>query len=219
MLVSAAMDAMINAGPCRRAQKAANEMAEEVSLEALNASLTAHLKRAIPGNEPDVAAAGLPAPEGAVIEVAAVAPETIATPAPAPTGVSYSEVRSEQRLMARDHIEDAVLISVRYTLSEDSSTLRIIGTASYQNAQTPYSTHTRSAGLWPAANGRARPIATPSLTILRSSRWRHSLQNSVNVSLFPLKTARAMKRVLCQPRAQMNSAPWNANLKMHAMIA
>lgn len=111
VLVSAAMDAMINAGPSRRAQKAANEIAEELSVETLNASLTAQLNR--------VAVAGSALP---------------------PVGVFYSDVRSEQRLLARDPIEDAVVVSVRYTLAEDASTLRIVGTASYQNLQTPYAT-------------------------------------------------------------------------------
>jgi len=42
--------------------------------------------------------------------------------------------------MARDHIEDAITVSARYTLSEDSSTLRVVAVASYQSAQTPYAT-------------------------------------------------------------------------------
>lgn len=146
VLVSAAMDAIINAGPSRRAQKAANEMAEELSVEALNASLVAQLNNAIPGAEPAAVVAAAIAPEVAAIDASADAapPEPIvvavAAPAPPPVGVFYSDVRSEQRLLAREPIEDAVVVSVRYTLSEDSSTLRIVGTASYQNAQTPYAT-------------------------------------------------------------------------------
>jgi hypothetical protein len=146
VLVSAAMDAIINAGPSRRAQKAANEMAEELSVEALNASLVAQLNNAIPGAEPAAVVAASIAPEVAAIDAStdAAPPEPIvvavAAPAPPPVGVFYSDVRSEQRLLAREPIEDAVLVSVRYTLSEDSSTLRIVGTASYQNAQTPYAT-------------------------------------------------------------------------------
>lgn len=145
-LVSAAMDAIINAGPSRRAQKAANEMTEEMSVDALNASLAAQLNRYIPGNEPAVVALAPAAvatensAEGATSPPPVEAVVAIPVPAPPPSGVYYSDVRSEQRLMARDPIDDAVVVSVRYTLSEDSSTLRIIATASYQSAQTPYAT-------------------------------------------------------------------------------
>lgn len=150
VLVSAAMDAIINAGPSRRAQKAANEMAEEISVEHLNASLAEHLNRNIPGNEPVIVATvtetalvaelapdgSTPAPtEAAVIPIAAPPP-----PPPPPSGVYYSDVRTEQRMMARDHIDDAITVSARYTLSEDSSTLRVVAVASYQSAQTPYAT-------------------------------------------------------------------------------
>jgi len=46
-IVSATMDAIINAGPSRRAQKAADEMAELVSLDELNASLKGHFEHQI----------------------------------------------------------------------------------------------------------------------------------------------------------------------------
>lgn len=147
VLVSAAMDAIINAGPSRRAQKAANEMAEEISVEHLNASLAAHLSRNIPGNEPVVVATvtetalvAEPAPDGSAPAPTEAAVIPVAAPPPPPSGVYYSDVRTEQRMMARDHIEDAITVSARYTLSEDSSTLRVVAVASYQSAQTPYAT-------------------------------------------------------------------------------
>lgn len=147
VLVSAAMDAIINAGPSARAQKAANEMAEVFSVEELNASLVEQLNRRIPGNEPvatvteTTLVADAPAdPNAPAPTEAVVIPVAAPTPPPPPSGVYYSDVRTEQRLTAREHIEDAVLVSVRYTLSEDSSTLRVIGTATYQSAQTPYAT-------------------------------------------------------------------------------
>lgn len=142
VLVSAAMDAIINAGPSARAQKAANEMAEVFTVEQLNASLVEHLSQRIPGNEPvatiteTALVAETPVTDGA----GAPAEAAIIAPPPPPSGVYYSDVRREQRLMARDHIEDAVVVSTRYTLSEDSSTLRVIATATYQSAQTPYAT-------------------------------------------------------------------------------
>lgn len=109
-LVSATMDAIINAGPSRRAQKAANEIAELVSSEELNASLLEHLQGQIPGAD-------------AVVQ-----------------GVSIGSAEGAQRLMAREPLDDAINLSVGYTLSEDSSTLRVIAYASYQSAQTPYTT-------------------------------------------------------------------------------
>jgi hypothetical protein len=45
VLVTATMDAIINAGPSRRAQKAANEMAELMSIDMLNASLAEQFRR------------------------------------------------------------------------------------------------------------------------------------------------------------------------------
>ncbi|WP_305759367.1 hypothetical protein [Brevundimonas sp.] len=45
VLVSVAFDAMMNAGPSRRATQAADEIAEAVSVEALNASLVEHFRR------------------------------------------------------------------------------------------------------------------------------------------------------------------------------
>lgn len=119
VLVSAAMDAIINAGPSRRAQKAADEIAELVSLEALNASLAEHLNQ-----------------QRAPIDAA-------------PAGVSYSEVRVMQRLGASDPLDDAVEVAVSYTLSEDSSTLRIVANAAYNNVQTPYATQYQFKGAPP----------------------------------------------------------------------
>ena len=120
-LVSAAMDAIINYGPSRRAAKAANEIAELMPAAALNASLTEQLRQQ------------MPAADAAV------------------TGVSYSGVEGAQRLLARNPSEDAVDIAVSYTLSEDSSTLRVIALATYQSAQTPYATPYQFEGSPPRA--------------------------------------------------------------------
>lgn len=108
--VSAAMDAIINAGPSRRATKSANEAAEALTVDDLNRSLETQLRAEIPA-----------------ADAAAV-------------GVAFSDVRTEQRMLARAPIDDVVEIAVRYTLSEDASTLRIVATASYQSAATPYTT-------------------------------------------------------------------------------
>lgn len=142
-LVSAAMDAIINAGPSGRAQKAANEIAELMPADALNASMVEHLRLQIPSAAPDVIAESTPiSADGTAVAPDAEAVVTpVSAPAPEPvTGVSYSEIESAQRLMERSPLEDAVDISVRYTLSEDSSTLRVIAVATYQSAQTPYAT-------------------------------------------------------------------------------
>lgn len=106
-LVTVAMDAIINAGPSRRAQKAADEMAELMSVDTLNASLAEKIRQHVPAE------------------------------APGP-GVTFSGVQSVQRLGVSTVDNDVVDISVSYTLSEDSSTLRVIAAASYQNTATPY---------------------------------------------------------------------------------
>lgn len=49
-LVTATMDAIMNAGPEKRATKAANEIAELLPAESLNASLLEHLKAAAPAS-------------------------------------------------------------------------------------------------------------------------------------------------------------------------
>lgn len=153
-LVSAAMDAIINYGPSRRAQRAANEMAELMPVDALNASLVDHVQRQMAASmAPPVeaaaeatltevsadatAAAAVADPAAAPVEASVVAPPP--QPAP-PSGVYYEGVERQQRLMARDTIEDAIIINTSYTLSEDSSTLRVIAYANYQSAQTPYAT-------------------------------------------------------------------------------
>ena len=140
VLVSAAMDAIINAGPSMRAQKAANEIAELMPVEALNASLLQHLQQqSVVAPAADVATT-----EAVVVEAVATATETpaaaaVVAPTPVLT-VSFSGAERAQRLTIEEPLEDAVTVSVRYTLSEDSSTLRVIAQATYQNAQTPYAT-------------------------------------------------------------------------------
>ncbi|MFZ2030204.1 MAG: hypothetical protein WAU68_07850 [Vitreimonas sp.] len=62
-------------------------------------------------------------------------------PAQAPSsGVFYESVESAQRQGERGHPDDVVQVNVRYTLSEDASTLRVQATATYQSPQTPYHT-------------------------------------------------------------------------------
>jgi hypothetical protein len=107
-LVSATMDAIINAGPSHRAKKAANEVAELISVDSINTSLSEHIRQHIQTN------------------------------AIAPTAVSYSSVATTQRLVVQTPQNDAVELSVSYTLSEDASTLRVLAVAAYQNTQTPY---------------------------------------------------------------------------------
>lgn len=109
VLVTTVMDAIINAGPSARAQKAADEMSRLISVDELNTSLAEHLRQQIPVGAP-------------------------------PAGVSFQNVESAQRLMARSRPNDVVEVAVSYTLSEDASTLRVQATATYQSPQTPYHT-------------------------------------------------------------------------------
>lgn len=168
-LVSAAIDAVINAGPSRRAQKAADEIAELIDADALNASLTEQIRLQTPAAQAEAAAAAAAAEaaaqaaaaqQAALTEVSATDANAAATPAPVeaavipvavttPSGVYYENVVAAQRLMARTPQNDVVEINVRYTLSEDSSTLRVIGSASYQSTATPYATPYQFSGSVP----------------------------------------------------------------------
>ncbi|MBI1251157.1 MAG: hypothetical protein GC189_06780 [Alphaproteobacteria bacterium] len=185
VLVTTAMDAIINAGPSRRAQKAADEMAELMPPDTLNASLTAQLQRAAQAASAPPAPAALTvepmadaalaadaaqsaepvadatlitlpveSTELATVDAAlAVAPEPAPPPAPL-AGVRYSEILTAQKLTAPDPLDDVIEIAVRYTLSEDSSTLRIIANASYQSPRTPYATRYTFTGSTPRAETR-----------------------------------------------------------------
>jgi hypothetical protein len=152
-MVSAAMDAIINYGPSQRAQKAANEMAEVMPVDALNASLVEHVRQqmavstapATPAEATLTVATTEIAADATVLPAAidaAATPAIVESPAPPPlpSGVYYSDVASQQRLMVREPLEDSIVITTSYTLSEDSSTLRVIAYASYQSTATPYAT-------------------------------------------------------------------------------
>lgn len=108
-LVSATMDAIMNAGPSRRARQAADEIAEVMPVDALNASLTDQFRR----------------------QIAAT---------PAGEAISVSDVSTVQKLTAPGAIDDAVEVATSYRLSEDSSTLQVLVTLTYQNAAIPYVT-------------------------------------------------------------------------------
>jgi len=109
-LVSGVMDAIINSGPAKRAQKAANEMAELMPAEALNASLVKQLDSQIPATD--------------------------ATP----RAVAVAGVSTVNKILKPDRVDDMLEISTSYTLSEDASTLRVIVWATYQTAKMKYVT-------------------------------------------------------------------------------
>jgi|GEM_PF-962168 len=207
VLVSATMDAIINAGPSRRAQKAADEIADLFPVDALNASLIEQVRLHTPEAQAAAAAAEAAAQaaaaeatllaattEGAqATEASATVPATPAPAAlsiPAPTGIWYENVESAQRLTARDPLDDAVEISVRYTLSEDSSTLRVIAVATYQSAATPYTTPYTFEGSVPRAEREgpayrntftyySRQLEVPTLTPELQQRLVASIEDSV----------------------------------------
>ena len=110
-IVTATMDAIINAGPSRRAHKAANEIAALVPAETLHASLVEHLK-------------------GQVVA-------TTETPS---AGVSIASVTTRQGILSPDQVERALAITTQYTLSEDASVLRVMAYLSFQSASMPYTT-------------------------------------------------------------------------------
>lgn len=109
-LVSATLDAIVNYGPSKRATQAADEIAEIMPSEALDASLAAQFRRAA------------------------------ASTAPGAPGVVISEVSTVQKITAPDTIDDAAEVTSFYRLSEDASTLQISVTVTYHNAALPYAT-------------------------------------------------------------------------------
>lgn len=54
--------------------------------------------------------------------------------------VNFSDVGFSQKLVTPGVLDDVVEIATTYTLSEDSSVLRVVGVATYQNAALPYKT-------------------------------------------------------------------------------
>lgn len=109
-LVSATLDAIVNYGPSKRATQAADEIAEIMPADALNASLAAQFRQAAGSTASDA------------------------------TGVVISEVSTVQKITAPDVINDAVEVSTFYRLSEDASTLQVGVTVTYHNVALPYAT-------------------------------------------------------------------------------
>jgi hypothetical protein len=109
-LVTAVMDAIINAGPSKRAQKAANEIAELVPPDALNVSLITALQGQVPAAD-------------------AVT-----------TGISVTEVGMAQKVLTPKAVDDVVEVATTYTLSEDASAFRMIAHVTYQSSKLKYAT-------------------------------------------------------------------------------
>jgi hypothetical protein len=109
-LVTSVMDAIINAGPSKRAQQAANEIAELVPPEALNVSLMSHLQENVPAADAPV------------------------------NGIVISDVSITKKLVAPKPVNDVVEIATSYTLSEDASAFRFIANVTYQSSTLKYAT-------------------------------------------------------------------------------
>ena len=109
-LVSSVMDAIINAGPARRAQQAANEIAVLVPPDSLNASLMFALQGQMPANA---------AATGISINDVAMTQKLLARPKP---------------------VNDVLEIATSYTLSEDASAFRFIANVTYQSSTLNYVT-------------------------------------------------------------------------------
>ena len=60
--------------------------------------------------------------------------------APHDHAITFSDVVVTQKLLAPGELDDTLEISTNYTLSEDSSVLRVVATATYKNAAIPYKT-------------------------------------------------------------------------------
>ena len=110
VLAGAIVMVIMNAGPSSRAHHQADEVAKIETPERLNASLVASLK----------AAAATP-------------------PASTPAVTTQDVVLTQKTLMPGD-LDDTVEITTSYTLSEDSSVLRLMAVATYSNKAIPYKT-------------------------------------------------------------------------------
>jgi hypothetical protein len=97
---------IINAGPSRRANKQANELAELQTVEGLNESL--------------IAAFDADAAKGA-------------------TGVTAQDVALHYRF-DKEKLDDVLEVTTGYTLSEDSSVIKIVAVVTYENTKIPYKT-------------------------------------------------------------------------------
>jgi hypothetical protein len=109
-LVGGIMDAIINAGPSRRAQKAANEVSELLPADALTTSLLAHLQSQVP------------APDSTV------------------SGASLASVTTVQKITSPAAADGSLEINTSYTLSEDASAFRVVARVSLQGKNLPYKT-------------------------------------------------------------------------------
>lgn len=107
-LVTAAIDAIANAGPARAAQNTADEIAEVAASDKLNASLL-NAFAAAKGNQPS-------------------------------TGVTFDAIGSRQPIGSTGAAPGAVEVQVEYLLSEDATTFRVTGAASYLDPAIPYAT-------------------------------------------------------------------------------
>jgi hypothetical protein len=147
-VVSATMDAIINAGPSRRARQAADEINTIAPPSTLDVSLVAALQRQILGAQVLESAEAVAADAPLVTDLAtldanagvpASAPEAQASAAP-PVGVHFTDIATVQRLSVPGPENDAVEVAATYVLSEDASTLRVIASATYTNVEMPYVT-------------------------------------------------------------------------------
>jgi hypothetical protein len=109
-LVTSVMDAIINAGPSKRAQQAANEIAALLPADALNVSLMFHLQGQVPA-------------------------ATVAS-----TGISVGNVALTQKVLAPKPVDDVLEIVTSYTLSEDASAFRFVANVTYQSSTLKYAT-------------------------------------------------------------------------------
>jgi hypothetical protein len=109
-LVTGIMDAIMNAGPQRRAGQAANEIAELVPADALTSSLVGHLQSQVPTADAKVA------------------------------GVSIGSISTVQKLTSTSVKDGQVEIATTYTLSEDASAFRVTSQVTFEAKSLPYKT-------------------------------------------------------------------------------
>ncbi|HVY88955.1 MAG TPA: hypothetical protein VG942_08815 [Hyphomonadaceae bacterium] len=108
-LVSASMDAMMNAGPGGRAQQAADDLATVALTDKLNKSLQSQFDAMKISQQPG-------------------------------GGVRIAEVSTVQKILSPSTVNDAVEVTISYTLSEDATAINVVATATYNNSGMKYAT-------------------------------------------------------------------------------
>lgn len=124
-----------------------------------------------------------------------------------PSGVTISELARVPLVDPKVPIDDAVVLTTAYVLSEDASALRVTVSATYESTATPYETPYVFEGTPPKAELTGPTYRTASCMNPGSGRPPRSRPSSFNALSRRSRTARATNPGPCPPRAPPASRP------------